>query len=84
MQYGLEALKGGRITPEQFVDLNEKIGGLDVNADPVAARTAGDPGSIDHAYRTGLLNEFSNTSEIAMINHGGPDPGIAHDYAHAV
>lgn len=84
VQYGLEALKGGRITPEQFVDLNEKIGGLDVNADPIAARTAGDPASIANAYRTGLLNEFSNTSEIAMINHGGPDPGIAHDYAHAV
>ncbi|WP_439937594.1 DUF6351 family protein [Nocardia sp. N13] len=84
VQYGLEALKGGRITPEQFVDLNEKVGGLDVNADPIAARTAGDPASIANAYRTGLLNEFSNTSEIAMINHGGPDPGIAHDYAHAV
>ena len=37
-----------------------------------------------NAYRTGLLNEFSNTSEVAMINHGGPDPGLAHDYAHAV
>jgi hypothetical protein len=84
VQYGLEALEGGRITPEQFVDLNEKIGGLDVNADPIAVRTAGDPASIANAYRTGLLNEFSNTSQIAMINHGGPDPGIAHDYAHAV
>jgi hypothetical protein len=84
VQYGLEALQGGRITPEQFVDLNEKIGGLDVNADPIAARTAGDPASIGNAYRTGLLNEFSNTSEVAMINHGGPDPGLAHDYAHAV
>ncbi|MDR7253203.1 hypothetical protein J2X46_002188 [Nocardioides sp. BE266] len=84
VQYGLEALEGGRITPEQFVDLNEKIGGLDVNADPIAARTAGDPATIANAYRTGLLNEFSNTSEVAMINHGGPDPGLAHDYAHAV
>lgn len=84
VQYGLEALKKGRITPEQFVDLNEKIGGLDVNADPTAARTAGDPASIANAYRTGLLNEFSNTGEVAMINHGGPDPGVAHDYAHAV
>lgn len=84
VQYGLEALEGGRITPEQFVDLNEKIGGLDVNADPIAARTAGDPASIANAYRTGLLNEFSNTSGVAMINHAGPDPGIAHDYAHAV
>ncbi len=84
VQYGLEALEGGRITPEQFVDLNESIGGLDVNADPIAARTAGDPASIANAYRTGLLNEFSNTDEIAMINHGGPDPGLAHDYSHAV
>lgn len=84
VQYGLEALEGGRITPEQFVDLNEKIGGLDVNADPIAGRTQGDPASIANAYRTGLLNEFSNTSGIAMINHAGPDPGIAHDYAHAV
>ena len=84
VQYGLKALLGARITPEQFVDLNEKIGGLDVNADPIAARTAGDPESIANAYRTGLLNEFSNTSQVAMINHAGPDPGIAHDYAHAV
>lgn len=83
VQYGLKALQRARITPEQFVDLNEKIGGLDVNADPIAGRTAGDPASIANAYRTGLLNEFSNTSEVAMINHGGPDPGIAHDYAHA-
>ena len=49
---------------------------------PCARRAT--PASIANAYRTGLLNEFSNTSEIAMINHGGPDPGIAHDYAHAV
>ena len=42
---------------------------------PIAVRTAGDPASIANAYRTGLLNEFTNTSQIAMINHGGPDPG---------
>ncbi|MFC7358693.1 DUF6351 family protein [Nocardioides astragali] len=84
VQYGLKAVQGGRITPEQFVDLNEKIGGLDVNADPIAGRTAGDPASIANAYRTGLLNEFTHTSDVAMINHGGPDPGIAHDYSHAV
>ena len=83
VQYGLDALQGGRITPQQFVDLNAAIGGLDVNADPIAGRTAGDPASIANAYRTGLLNEFTHTDEIAMINHGGPDPGIAHDYSHA-
>lgn len=84
IQYGLKALEGGRITPAQFVDLNVKLGGLDVNADRTAVRTAGDPGAVANAYRTGLLNEFDNTSQVAMINHGGPDPGIAHDYSHAV
>ena len=36
-----------------------------------------------NAYRTGLINEANNLDEVAIINHGGPDPGIAHDYAHA-
>lgn len=84
IQYGLKALQGGRITPAQFVDLNATIGGLDINADLQAARTAGDDTSVANAYRTGLLNEFDNVDQVAMINHGGPDPGIAHDYSHAV
>jgi len=84
VQYGLEALRGGRITPAQFVDLNASVGGLDVNADHVGARTAGDPASVANAYRTGLLNQFDHTDEVAMINFGGPDPGLAHDYSHAV
>jgi hypothetical protein len=32
---------------------------------------------------TGLINEANHLDEVAMINHGGPDPGLAHDYAHA-
>ncbi|WP_206062913.1 DUF6351 family protein [Nocardioides piscis] len=84
VQYGLEALRAGRITPAQFVDLNAKLGGLDVNADPVAQRIPGDAGAITSAYRTGMVNNFTHTDEVAIINHGGPDPGAAHDYAHAV
>jgi hypothetical protein len=30
VQYGLDALKAGQITAEQFIDLNEKVGGYDV------------------------------------------------------
>lgn len=84
VQYGLKALQGGRITPAQFVDLNTKIGGLDINSDPQPERDEGDLGAIGKAFRTGLLNEFNNVDEVAIINHGGPDPGIAHDWAHAV
>ena len=43
----------------------------------------GDPASIANAYRTGLINEANHLDEVAIINHGGPDPGAAHDYAHA-
>jgi hypothetical protein len=83
VQYGLAELKSGLITPAQFVDLNAKIGGIDLNLDPTAERIAGDETAIERAYRTGLINEAANLDEVAMINHGGPDPGAAHDYAHA-
>ena len=81
--YGLNALKAGGITPAQFVDLNVKVGGLDIDSGPTSERIAGDPASIANAYRTGLINEATNLDDVAIINHGGPDPGIAHDYAHA-
>ena len=82
--YGLDALKPGTITPAQFVDLNEKVGGLDVDSEPVAGADRRRPGRRSRsAYRTGLINEANHLDEVAIINHGGPDPGIAHDYAHA-
>lgn len=81
--YGLGALEKGSITPAQFVDLNVEVGGLDINADPVPERITGDPVAIGNVYRSGLVNEANHLDEVAMINHGGPDPGIAHDYSHA-
>ena len=81
--YGLSALKAGTITTAQFVDLNAKVGGLDIDSAPSPDRITGDPASIANAYRTGLIDEANHLDEVAMINHGGPDPGIAHDYAHA-
>lgn len=81
--YGLSALKANAITPQQFVDLNAKVGGLDIDSHPTAQRVAGDAGSVARAYRTGLINEANHLDEVAIINHGGPDPGLAHDYAHA-
>ena len=83
VQYGLEALRSGDITPAQFVDLNEEVGGLDINADPITDRIQGDPATIENVYRTGLVNEANHLDQVAIINHGGPDPGAAHDYSHA-
>ncbi len=81
--YGLNALKSGQITAAQFVDLNVKVGGLDIDSQPAAERIHGDPASVANAYRTGHINETNNLDNVPIINFGGPDPGIAHDYAHA-
>lgn len=83
VMYGAVPLRQGAITLEQFIDLNEKVGGLDINADPVPERIQGDQRALRNVYRSGLVNEADNMDRVAMINHGGPDPGIAHDYAHA-
>lgn len=84
IQYGLGALTQGLITPEMFVDLNEKIGGLDVDAQVSPKRLEGDNGAVANTYRTGLMNGTENLDTVAIINHAGPDPGIAHDYAHTM
>ena len=83
VQFGLEELKKGLITPAQFVDLNAKIGGLDIDSGFTEERVAGDETAIARAYRSGLIDETNNLDQVAMINHGGPDPGLAHDYSHA-
>ena len=83
IEYGLEPLRRGEITVQQFIDLNAKLGGLNVDLDNIPERTVGDINSIGRAYRTGLINEGQHMDQVAIINFGGPDPGIAHDYAHA-
>ena len=54
VQYGLGALNDGTIAVDQFLDLNERIGGYDQDASYVAERSAGDLGAIERAYRSGL------------------------------
>jgi hypothetical protein len=54
VQYGLAALTAGVISPAQFLELNEKIGGYDQDANYVRSRTTGDAGAIKRAYQAGL------------------------------
>jgi hypothetical protein len=58
IQYGLGALNAGVITFEQFVDLNTRVGGHDIDGNIVANRTVGDLAALRIAYRTGRVNEF--------------------------
>ena len=82
IQYGLEQLEQGSITADQFVDLNATIGGGDIDLNPTPQRLQGDDGAVINAYRSGLINEMNNIGGVAIIDHAGPDPGAAHDYAH--
>jgi hypothetical protein len=82
IQYGLGALQQGLITPAQFAGLNAAIGGTDVDLNPTPTRLAGDRRAVVNSYRSGLVNEMNNMGGVAIIDHAGPDPGIAHDYAH--
>ena len=79
VQYGLEALETGAITPAQFVDLNAKIGGIDIDTNPTAARITAPGSALPNAYRSGMINEANNLDRTAIIDCRGPDEGLFHD-----
>jgi hypothetical protein len=55
VQYGLAALNARLISPAHFLELNEKVGGVDVDGNLIATRTLGDQTAIQIAYRTGRM-----------------------------
>ncbi len=57
VQYGLQAFKEGKITAAQFVEINEKIGGWDIDANWQPARTQADADALRIAYETGRVNQ---------------------------
>jgi hypothetical protein len=94
VQYGLAALNDGRITFDQFIDINTRIGGLDVNGKIVPQRMHGDPVALKRAYETGRVNEGSGGAssipivDIRTYNDGDPlgrgDPNVdVHDRYHS-
>lgn len=56
LQYGLEALNRGGISVDEFLDLNEKVGGNDIDGNFIAQRSVGDPIAIRAVYESGLMN----------------------------
>lgn len=84
VQYGLSALQQGLILPDQFVDLNVKVGGLSIDILQQPERTVGDSLALLRAYRTGAINTTTNLNQVPIIDGRGPDPGIAHDAVHVL
>jgi hypothetical protein len=79
VQYGLRTLRQGKITPAQFVDLNQKVGGLDPDANYTPRRMLGHSKVLANAYRSGMINETNNLNRTAIIDCRGPNPGLFHD-----
>jgi hypothetical protein len=57
VQYGLRALQDGDISRDEFLDLNERIGGYDDNGAVRPRRSVADPAALAAAYRTGRVNQ---------------------------
>jgi hypothetical protein len=73
IQYGLNALLAGAITPEEFVTLNEKIGGFDADSNRRAARTTADLPALRIAYRAGIVASGKNLGKLPIIDSRGYD-----------
>lgn len=67
-QYGLQALTAGTITTEQFVDLNEHVGGVDIDHNFTTSRTTADPGAIQAAYRSSVTQDAKQLDDVAIID----------------
>ena len=73
IQYGLKALLAGAITTEEFVTLNEKIGGTDADSNRTPARSTADLAALDIAYRAGIVASGKNLGKLPIIDSRGFD-----------
>ena len=73
IQYGLNALLSGKVTAEEFVTLNEKIGGFDADSNRRTARSTADLPALDIAYRAGIVMSGANLGKLPIIDSRGWD-----------
>lgn len=82
VQYGLSAFNAGRIDAEQFLDLNARVGGYDIDGNIVAARSVADRKALRIAYETGRVDSGAGGLGNLPIIHFRPwrdDIGDVHD-----
>ncbi|RDE04971.1 hypothetical protein DVW87_15550 [Sphingomonas aracearum] len=73
VQYGLKALQSGAITPEEFVTLNEGVGGSDADSNLTPQRSVADLDALRTAYRAGLVVSGTQVSRVPIIDQRTPD-----------
>jgi hypothetical protein len=82
LQYGLAALNSGAISVDEFLDLNERVGGNDIDGKFVTVRSIADPIAVRALYASGLMNSGGGGLANVPILHsrGYTDPaGDIHD-----
>lgn len=67
VQYGLRALLDGDITPEQFADMNAKIGGHDIDYNWVPQRSEADLAGLRNAYMSGRIPDYRQLATVPMV-----------------
>jgi len=73
VQYGLKALLGGSITAEEFVTLNELIGGSNFDNVFTPARSQADPEALATVYRAGIVTDGRHLARTAIVDLRGYD-----------
>ncbi|USY22966.1 DUF6351 family protein [Nocardiopsis exhalans] len=70
IQYGLAALLDGTLDVDEFLHLNEHVGGFDQDGRVVPERTTGDAEAIAAAYASGrLLHTGGGLADIPIVDH---------------
>ena len=77
---GSRRSRRARSRPAQFVDLNAKIGGADIDINPTAERFDGQPaGAAQRLPQRRRSTRPTTSTGVAIIDLRGPDPGAFHD-----
>jgi hypothetical protein len=79
LQYGLGALSKGDISVDEFLELNEKIGGNDIDGGFIDGRSSGDMVATKALYESGLINSGGGGLANVPILHYRPYTDSAGD-----
>jgi hypothetical protein len=71
VQYGLNALNAGQITPAQFIDLNTKIGSKTIDWQFQQSRNLPDAGAPGIAYRASQVTDARQLANVPIIDLRG-------------
>lgn len=83
VQYGLQAMNSGAITVDQFIDLNQQIGGHDIDFQHVPSRTVAYADAVRRAYQGGrILNTGNGMANIPIITRHGLGDAVVNGDIH--